>query len=425
MTDFSPLPDHLGLLANLDDVLGHLDGQGRMGLAVLSLDCLARIDSMLGYLAGDTLCEEVARLLGQALKPGDSVYRIGRNELACVLGKLPSPGHAVLAANRILRTLDTRLSVEGTFIRADPRVGIALGECGGDANTLLRRANVAMHQARHSPEHFALYESSLDEPHQTQFQLQNALREAIEGNSLDISFQPKLHLRTDTITAVETLVRWTHPEQGDIPPSRFIPVAEASGFISDLTLRVLNAALCDYAAMSAVAHNIQMAVNLSAMDLQERHLPEVVQQLLGTWNVPPARLTLELTETAMLENEAVYIEALARLKQTGVHLSIDDFGTGYSSMSRLRNLPLDEVKLDISYVRNMLASPRDERIVGSMISLAHDLGLTVVAEGVEDRATLLRLKEYDCDLVQGYWVSKPLNLAELVAFLEDWKGGLQ
>lgn len=424
MTDFSPIPDHLGLLAKLDGMLGRLDGQGRMGLALLSLDCLARIDGMLGYLAGDVLCAEVAGLLRQALKPGDSVYRVGRAELACVLGKLTSPGHAVLAANRILRALDARLSVEGSFIRATPRVGIAIGERGDDGNTLLRRANVAMHEARRSHEHYAVYEPRLDEPNRIQFQLQNALREAIEDNSLAVSFQPKLHLRTNTIAAVETLVRWNHVARGDIPPSHFIPVAEASGFISDLTLRVLNAALRDYAAMSAVAENIQVAVNLSAKDLQERHLPELVQQLLGTWNVPAARLTLELTETAMLEDEAVYVDALSRLREIGVHLSIDDFGTGYSSMSRLRNLPLDEVKLDISFVRDMLASPRDERIVGSMIALAHDLGLSVVAEGVEDGATLQRLREYDCDLVQGYWVSKPLSLDELVAFLGGWKGVL-
>lgn len=424
MNAFSPLPDHLALLAELDGTLGRLGAQDRMGLALLSLECLTRIDGMLGYLAGDALCAAVAGLLQQALKPGDRVFRIGRGTLACVLGKLPSPGHAALAASRILRALDSRLSIEGSSLRATPRVGIVIGSRGDDGNTLLRRAHVAMHGARRRHDHFAVYEPSLDEPYQIQFQLQNALREAIEDNSLTVCFQPKLHLRTDTIDSVETLVRWNHAAQGDIPPSRFIPVAEASGFISDLTLHVLNAALCDYAAISAVAENIQVAVNLSAKDLQERHLAEVVQQLLGTWNVPAARLTLELTETAMLEDEAVYVEALSRLRETGVRLSIDDFGTGYSSMSRLRNLPLDEVKLDISFVRNMLASPRDEHIVGSLIELAHNLGLSVVAEGVEDGATLQRLQEYDCDLVQGYWVSKPLLLDELVGFLGGWKGGL-
>jgi len=422
LTGISPLPDHLSLLTELDGRLGRLDGQGGMGLALLSLDCLARIDGMLGYLAGDVLCDQIAGLLRQVLKPGDCVYRVGRGELACVLSKMSSTGHAVLAATRILRVLEARLSVEGAFIRATPRVGVAIGESGDDGNTLLRRANVAMHEARRSYEHYAVYERRLDEPNQIQFQLQSALREAIEDNSLAVSFQPKLHLGTNTITSVETLVRWSHAAQGDIPPSHFIPVAEASGFISELTLRVLNAALCGYATMSAEVENIQVAVNVSAKDLQERHLPEVIQQLLGTWNVPAARLTLELTETAMLEDEAVYVDALSRLKETGVRLSIDDFGTGYSSMSRLRFLPLDEIKLDISFVRDMLASPRDERIVGSMIALAHDLGLSVVAEGVEDGATLQRLREYGCDLVQGYWVSKPLSLDELVAFLRGWTG---
>jgi EAL domain-containing protein (putative c-di-GMP-specific phosphodiesterase class I) len=187
-------------------------------------------------------------------------------------------------------------------------------------------------------------------------------------------------------------------------------------------MRVLNSALRHYEAMQAVSPHFHLAVNLSAKDLQESHLPEVIQQLLGMWNVPAESLTLELTETAVMEDDAIYGESLERLKETGIRLSIDDFGTGYSSMTRLRDLPLDELKLDMSFVQNMLTSPPDERIVRSMITLAHDLELLVVAEGVEDFATLQRLKEFGCDIAQGYFISKPLNSAGIVDFLSSWKG---
>lgn len=417
------LPDHLGFLTELVTALNQTPGSTKVGIALVSLDCVVRIDGMMGYRAGDSLCTQVAEMLIQALKPEDGVFRVGRNELVCLLRKLPSEAHAVLAAHKILRTLNTSLCIDGTYFYATPFVGIAIGSKeSGDGDTLLRQANVAMHEAKRRKDRFAVYEAELDAPRLIQFQLQTDLRDAIAENALDVFFQPKLDLRTGLITGAETLARWQHLSKGAISPDKFILVAESSGFISDLTMRVLNSALRHYEAMQAVSPHFHLAVNLSAKDLQESHLPEVIQQLLGMWNVPAESLTLELTETAVMEDDAIYGESLERLKETGIRLSIDDFGTGYSSMTRLRDLPLDELKLDMSFVKNMLTSPPDERIVRSMITLAHDLELLVVAEGVEDFATLQRLKEFGCDIAQGYFISKPLNSAGIVDFLSSWKG---
>ncbi len=417
------LPDHLGFLAELAAALGSVSSDSKMGVALVSLDCVARIDGMMGYRAGDSLCAQVAGMLGQALKPEDRIFRVGRNEMVCLLSSLPSEAHAVLAAHKILHTLDASLCIDGAYFYATPFVGIAIGSReNGDADAILRQANVAMHEAKRRMDRFAIYEAILDAPRLMQFQLQTDLRNAIAENALDVYFQPKLDLRSGLIAGVETLARWEHSSKGAISPVRFIPVAESSGFISDLTMRVLNSALCHFDAMRAASAYLHIAVNLSPKDLQERHLPEVIQQMLGIWNVPACSLTLELTETAVMEDDAMYGKSLERLKETGIRLSIDDFGTGYSSMSRLRDLPVDELKLDMSFVKNMRTSFSDERIVRSMIALAHDLELLVVAEGVENLETMQHLKELGCDLVQGYYVSKPLDSEKIVDFLAGWKG---
>lgn len=417
------LPDHLGFLNELLAAINGAPADSKVGVALISLECVSRIDGMMGYLAGDSLCTQVAGILGQALKREDKVFRVGRNELVCLLNSLPTEAHAILAAHKILHTLNTSVCVEGSYFYSTPFVGIAIGSgenCDGDA--ILRQANVAMQEGKRRKDRFAVYETRMDAPCLLQFQLQTDLRHAISENTLEVYFQPKLDLRSGLIVGVESLARWAHPSKGAIPPDKFIPVAESSGFISDLTMRVLNSSMCHYDAMRAGTTLMNLAVNLSAHDLQESHFPEVIQQMLSIWNVPAGSLTLELTETAVMEEDAIYGISLERLKETGVRLSIDDFGTGYSSMSRLRNLPVDELKLDMSFVKNMLTSSPDERIVRSMITLAHELGLLVVAEGVEDLATLQRLKEFGCDLVQGYYVSKPLNPEKIIDFLAAWKG---
>ena len=419
------LPDHLEFLTELAAAPGVALEDSKIGIALISLECVSRIDGLMGYRAGDSFCDQVAGLLNHALKSGDNVFRVGRNDLVCLLRNLPSETHAVLAAYKILRTLSIPLCIDGYYFDASPFVGIAIGtKENKDADEILRQANVAMHEAKKKNDRFAIYEAKLEAPRLLQFQLQADLRNAVAENTLEVYFQPKLDLHTGLIVGVESLARWNHPTEGAIPPDRFIPIAESSGFITDLTMRVLNTALRHYDAMRGVSPHLHMAVNISPKDLPEKHLPELIHQMLGVWNVPADCLTLELTETAVMEDDIIYGEALSSLKAIGIgiRLSIDDFGTGYSSMSRLRNLPVDELKLDMSFVKNMLTSSRDEWIVNSMIALAHDLKLVVVAEGVENLATLQRLKELGCDQVQGYYVSEPLSSEKLIDFLANWKG---
>ena len=416
------MPDHLTFLAELNEVLRDREGASMVGVVLVSLECIAHIDGTLGYRAGDVLCCEISTLLAQALRPEDRVFRISRDELACILKRLPSEGHTILAAHKIVRTLNIRFRLDNdNEIHVSPFVGISLGSPGAqDADNLLRQANVASQEARRKLERFFVFDARLDEPRLRQMQLQSALRDAISRNLLELHFQPKLDLRSGLIAGAEVLARWTHPTTGSVPPAHFIPVAEASGLISALTLRVLNGALRRYDEMQTVSGDIKLAVNLSSQDLLNQDLPDVIAQTLSTWNVPPEKLTLELTETAVMDDWVICLPSLERLRETGIRLSIDDFGTGYSSMTRLRNLPVDELKLDISFVSGMLTSRMDDRIVNATINLAHDFGIEVVAEGVENEATLLRLQELGCDLIQGYFVSKPLPAEAFLEFIASY-----
>ena len=416
------VPDHLGFLAELDAAIENSAGVS-LGVALVSFDCVTSIDSMLGYRAGDAFCTQVAAMLEHALKDGDRVFRVGRHELVCLLRRMPSETHAVLAAYKILRTLSTSVCIEGYYFDATPYVGIALSSQENNrADEISRQANIAMYEAKQKKDRFVVYQPKLEKLRLQQFQLQSDLRLAITNNELQVHFQPKVDLQTGVIVGVESLVRWFHANKGEIPPEDFIPLAESSGFMSGLTMRVMNLALSHYETLHAASAPLQIAINLSIKDLRENDFPTVVQSVLNVWNIPAQSVTFELTETAVMEDDGMYDESFERLKEMGVQLSIDDFGTGYSSMSRLHNLPVNELKIDMRFVQKMLAYASDEWIVQSMIKLAHDLGLKVVAEGVEDMATLRQLKEFGCDLVQGYCVSPPLDADAMVTFLAEWRG---
>lgn len=417
------VPDHLAFLAELTAATSRLDDASQLGIALVSCECVTSIDSILGYQAGDAFATQIAAMLQQALKPGDSVFRVSRHELVCLLHRVPSETHAVLAAYKILRTLSTSLCLDGYYFDATPFVGIALGtKTHSNADEISRQANIALVEAKQKKDRFVIYHAKFEKLRLQQFQLQSDLRAAISNNELQVYFQPKLDLHSGLIVSLEALVRWTHPTKGDIPPQDFIQLAESSGFISELTMRVMNLALSHYQELSEASDPLQISINISAKDLRENDFPAVVQSVLNAWSVPAASLMLELTETAVMEAEGMYDESFEGMKKLGVQLSIDDFGTGYSSMSRLRNLPVDELKIDMRFVQNMLTYASDEWIVKSLIKLAHDLGLKVVAEGVEDLDTLRQLQEFGCDLVQGYCVSPPLNAQETLAFLAEWRG---
>jgi predicted signal transduction protein with EAL and GGDEF domain len=412
------LPDHLHFLSMLGQHMDTARAAGHvLGLALVHIPCVSRVDALMGYRQGDDIAQTAAGHLAQALKPGDSIYRVDRSILACVLTGLANEGQAWAGAYKMLRTLGRQVEVGEHFIQAVPSVGLALYPShASDPDALLQRASLALQAAPHSREHVAVYDLARDAASQYELNLQSQLKHAVDENALVLHFQPQLDVRSGAIVSTEVLSRWNHPALGKIEPSVFIRAAETAGWMPRLTHWLLHTSLRQVQAMNS---SLSVAINLSAQDLAEGDLPELVTQALATWGIPAGRLVLEITETAVMENDVGLEENLRRLRQLGVRLSIDDFGTGYSSLARLKILPVDEIKIDVSFVRDMTRNTQDERIVRSVIDLAHNLGITVVAEGVEDRETLDRLAEMGCDIAQGFHISPALTASELTDFLRQ------
>jgi diguanylate cyclase (GGDEF)-like protein/PAS domain S-box-containing protein len=383
-------------------------------LCVIDLDRFKDVNDTLGHLAGDQLLQEVAFRLRQALRASDTVARLGGDEFALVLPDVDGNA-ATLAAQKVVEAVAAPLVLECHDVAVGASVGIALyPENGGDAETLLRCADVAMYVAKQTRGGYAVYTPDQDHSSSERLTLVGALRRAIAEDELTLVYQPKVDCRTGEVGGVEALVRWQHPRQGLIQPDRFIPLAEQTGLIRPLTRWVLNAALRQARAWQDEGLTLSVAVNLSAHDLQDIELPRRVAGLLERWDVGPQWLKLELTESALMSDPAQALSVLTELCELGVRIAIDDFGTGYSSLGYLKRLPAHEIKIDRSFVADMAGQERDRAIVRSTIDLGHNLGLAAVAEGVEDQRTLDLLGGLGCDLAQGFFLSRPLP-ASMVA----------
>ncbi|HEY8284572.1 MAG TPA: GGDEF domain-containing phosphodiesterase, partial [Chloroflexota bacterium] len=316
----------------------------------------------------------------------------------------------------ILRALDQPFVLEGYSMTLGASIGITLApDHGQDAITLLRRADVAMYTAKRGATGYALYTTEQDQYSPDRLGLTGELRQAIEQDRLCLHYQPKVDLKTGHLDGVEALVRWPHPDRGLLPPDQFIPLAEHTGLIAPLSRWVLGTALRQCRAWRDEGLEIRVAVNLSARLLQDEHLIETVSDLLQAHGVPPNDLELEITESAVMADPARALGLLHRLHMMGVRLSIDDFGTGYSSLAYLNRLPVDEVKIDKSFILG-LRTDDAATITRSIIDLGHNLGLVVVAEGVEDQVAYERLGGMGCDLAQGYYLSRPIPAADLTAW---------
>ncbi|MEO5702294.1 MAG: bifunctional diguanylate cyclase/phosphodiesterase [Gammaproteobacteria bacterium] len=410
------LADHTLLLSSLRKELKkkHRD-QGMLAILIIGLEGVTKLDGVMGYQAGDQLQQQVTERLKSALRETDIFGFIGREELGCILPSLTSEGHATLAAYKILRILEQSFMIEDRQVVVNVSLGMAYyPEHGNDADILMKHANVAMHNAKRNKTGLSIFSIEHDLFSQLQLEIQAGLNGAIQDNELFLHYQPQLNLHTRQIDAAETLLRWNLPNRGAIPPADILAVAENTGMISLLTGWVLNTALRQQANFNRAGLDLNISVNFSARNLMEPELPEFVDQTLRTWNVPPDKITVEITESAMIEDEKRALNTLLKLKDIGVKLSIDDFGTGYASMTYLRKLPVDEIKVDVSFVRSMLTVKGDERIVRSIIALGHNFDLEVVAEGVEDRQTLERLVDLGCDRVQGYYLGSPVPEEEFI-----------
>jgi len=375
-------------------------------LAVLLIECgvIGRIDAVWGYHVGDIARARIAAgLRAEVLRPGDRVGEMGRDELACVLSSVEGPAVALLAAEKSLRELNAPLWFGEDEIYARPAIGIAVWpEHGDDAETLLQRAKSACVAARHLPGHIAVFSGGHENPDATRLLYENRLRTAVMADALELVFQPQYDLRLGQIMGVEGLLRWRDGALGLVPAADVFAAAESAGSVHELVSSLLNRALrnCSEFRYSA-GLDLRIAINLPGRVLLQSALPDIVGRALRTWGLRPGRLMIEIGETSVLEAELVAGETLGHLRELGVKLSIDDAGATVSSLFWLALLPFHEFKLDLSAVRDPVGLPQSERIVRSLIELAHHLKLEVVAVGVADDATATRLKELDCDYLQA------------------------
>ncbi|CAL94152.1 putative bifunctional diguanylate cyclase/phosphodiesterase [Azoarcus olearius] len=377
-------------------------------LLMTGIDRFQDVNETLGYQQGDALlCEVAARLSGPLADPAN-IARVGEAEFAILLPSADASAAAV-AAQRIIADMLAPVASGDIMLDAGCSVGIAVfpGH-GAEPDTLIRRANVAMHQARQQGRGFALYTGGRDRECARRLALIGDLHRAIDNNELRLYCQPKMRFASGEICGVEALVRWQHPQLGLIQPDEFIGLAEHSGLIGPLTDWVMQAAFRQGYVWREAGLHLPLAVNLSARDLRDPRLLERVRNLLATWGGEPGSAQFELTESALMHDPQGSLDCLSRLRELGVELFIDDFGTGYSSLAYLQKLPVDAIKIDKSFVHDMLSNPDSAVIVRSTIDLAHDLELEVVAEGVEDRAGWEHLAARGCDVCQGYVVGQPV-----------------
>jgi diguanylate cyclase (GGDEF)-like protein/PAS domain S-box-containing protein len=419
--------DHLTGLPNrallLDRTEQAIRLAGRHGLVaallLLDLDRFKEVNDTLGHHHGDMLLQQVADRLRGSLRDGDTVARLGGDEFAVLLPGVASVQDATTVADKLSAAIEAPFTVDGLTLDVGASIGVAAyPEHGAAASELLQRADVAMYAAKDAHLSYVVYDPGLDRHSPRRLGLLGQLRRALAAGELVVHYQPKADVRSGRIVGVEALVRWQHPENGLLGPGEFVPLAETTGLIRPLTSHVLEAALLQCRAWLDAGRGLSVAVNLSTRCLLDLALPDQITGLLEDAAVAPERLVLEITESSIMTDPARALEILNRLHALGVELAIDDFGTGYSSMAYLKNLPVQELKVDRSFVQHLRDSQSDAVIVRSTVDLGHNLGLRVVAEGVEDEATLHELASLGCDSVQGYHLAKPMPAAELDAWLD-------
>lgn len=412
------LPNRNLLQDRLDQALHSAERkQVTVALFILDLDRFKEVNDTLGHHYGDELLQEVGRRVSGTLRESDTVARMGGDEFAVLL---PETDYADAAhcAERIIATLDESISIYGMQLEARPSIGIAFyPEHGSDSDTLLQHADVAMYQAKRNRLGHCIYEQLKDPHSMRRLTMISELRAAIEAFDLVLHYQPKIDLRTRTTTGVEALVRWQHPTLGLLPPVEFIELAEQSGLITPLTHWVVNEALRQIRVWQQQGLDLSVAVNLSAHSLHDPRFVEQIAADLERSGVAGTRLEIELTETAMMTDMDRALEIFERFNALGVRLSIDDFGTGMSSLSYLKRLPAYMLKIDKSFVMDMVEDENNAVIVRSIIDLAHNIGRKVIAEGVQDRDALQVLQILGCDMAQGYFLSRPRSADDLVEWL--------
>ncbi|MGZ4594536.1 MAG: EAL domain-containing protein [Actinomycetes bacterium] len=412
------------LVARTDEVLASARSTGAtVALFLLDLDRFKEVNDTLGHPVGDRILQLAAERLEGTLRPGDAVARLGGDEFGVLLPDVRDAVAADEIAQRIRAVLEMPFHVGDTEIDLEVSIGIALAPAhGSDSEQLLQRADVAMYVAKSSRSGVETYAAERDLNTPDRLGLLGALRRAVDEGQLELHYQPKIHVEDGTVAGVEALVRWRHPTRGMVLPDEFIPLAEQSGLMQRITDLVLDEALSQVAAWTRSGLRIPVAVNVSMRDLQDPQFADRLGERLADHCVAPGLIILEITERVLMADAAGASATLGALDALGVRISLDDFGTGYSSLVLLKRLPVQEIKVDRSFVKRLgedTGPDEDATIVRSIIDLGHSLGMTVVAEGVETRASLERLRAFGCDRAQGWHLSPALPAAEVVVWLAE------
>lgn len=385
-----------------------------LALLLLDLDRFKEINDTLGHAVGDSLLNEVGQVLAEPLRESDTVARLGGDEFAVLLPSVTSVAQARDIAERVAETLARPFAVEGVTVEVGVSIGVALyPDHGADASELMRGADVAMYVAKRDHLAVSVYDEDNDHHSVRNLSMSGDLRRAMDNDELVLMYQPQIDVASGRLTGAEALLRWNHPEYGMVSPEEFIALAEQTGLIRPLTRWVIGKALKQLSAWQKAGRDIGLSVNLSPRNLHEEGLAQSISELLEKRDLRPELLTLEITENAIMTDPERALTAIRHLKECGMRLAIDDFGTGYSSLAYLKTLPVDELKIDKSFVMHMSDEGNDEVIVRSTIDLAHNLGLSVVAEGIESDLHLQTLRRLGCDIGQGFHIGRPLAIEEL------------
>jgi diguanylate cyclase (GGDEF)-like protein len=410
------LPNRVSFERSLAEARQYRSAHEILFVIMLDLDRFKEVNDTLGHHAGDDLLVEVGRRLSEMLEPGDVVARLAGDEFA-IVGARRTVTDMVEFAWECVKSVGRPVTLDGLEIVVTASAGVAVIEASHEEGTPLRFADIAMFNAKTQRLGVEVYRDEIDRRTPARLSMLGDLRAAIEAEDLHIHLQPKLDLASGTVIGAEALVRWTHSVRGVVPPTQFVRVAEDTGLIKQLTDLMLSRGIGSLRQIHDRGYHLGLSVNLSTHDLLDTKLAQRVDEHLSANHVDASMLTLEITESSLLIDAPRARTTINELHEVGVRLSIDDFGTGYSSLSYLRRLPVAELKIDQSFVSNLLLDDQDEVIVRSTIDLGHNLGLVVVAEGVENNEVLERLRTFGCDVAQGYCISRPLDPDRLLSWL--------
>lgn len=396
----------------------------KFALIMADLDQFKEVNDTLGHHAGDELLIQITSRFRDIMRDSDTIARLGGDEFAFIFHDVNNEQDIHIITNRMIEQVENPIIIDGMPFSVGVSIGVSIfPEHGDTAESLMRRADIALYQAKEQKNCAVFYNKADDHKSREIILMQHELRNAIKQETLEVFYQPKVDCNTKSIIGVEALARWPHPTQGMIPPSVFIPLAKQTGLINKLTMLVLRKSIQQASQWYHQGLNLSLAVNITGNNIEDINFADELMFLLKRFDFPPHLLELEITEDVIISNIKRAVQVTQKLNEMGIAISIDDFGTGNSSISYLKKLPIQTLKIDYSFIRDMKNDESDEAIVKTTIMLGKTLGLTVVAEGVEDVETLDRLSKMGCDLAQGFYMCKPVPGEDLAAWIQQSEWG--